>query len=306
MHDIDLSRIDLNLLRALDALLSEAHVTRAARRIGLTQSSMSHALGRLRELLRDPILVRSGRGMVLSARGEALREPLRRALDEIARLLREEGAFDAASSTRTFVLVCPDLLAAALPELLAALGRAAPRVRLDVRASVDAGADDRVGSADVALVPAQREGAGLRMRVLGKVEWVVLARRDHPASRRFSLDAWVSYPHVQVRVGNPGPSFVDRALASAGRARTIGLTVPSFLLAPEVVLRSDYFFTAPRELVQQIAARLDLIMLPPPIDLAAVPVAAIWHERVHSDAGHAFFRDIVARVVEAALRGDSR
>jgi DNA-binding transcriptional LysR family regulator len=107
---------------------------------------------------------------------------------------------------------------------------------------------------------------------------------------------------VQVRVGNPGPSIVDRALASAGLARKIGVVVPGFLAAPEIVARTDCFFTAPRELMVELAERLELAMLEPPIPIAPVPVAMLWHERLHADPAHAWFRGVVARVLGAVLK----
>lgn len=298
MHGIDVSSTDLNLLLALDALLAEQHVTRAARRIGLTQSSMSHALGRLRELFGDPLLVRAGRGMVLTPRAEALRDPLSRVLADVARLVRHEGSFDAASSTRSFVLLCPDLLAPALPELLAAMSAEAPHVRLEVR-PLDASAD--LAAADLALSRPRTDGPGLAMRRLGQLTWAVLARRDHPARRRFDREAWVRYPHVQVATGSGTPSVVDVAIARARLERRVGVTVPSFLMAPEVVARTDFFFTAPRELLRLLAKRLDLVLLDPPIAIDPVAVAVLWHERVEADPAHVWFRGVVARVVRATL-----
>lgn len=292
MHDIDIDHIDLNLLIALDALLAEGHVTRAARRMGRTQSATSHALSRLRELLGDPLLVRGSGGMVRTARAEALRAPLRRALDELGRVLSEGTAFDPATSRKTFVLACTDLLATALPSLVAELAALAPHARLEISPPSDA--------ADIALAAAPSEAPGQRMRTLGEVSWVVLARRGHPV-RKLDAASWARFPHVQVRVGNPGPSIVDRALGKVGLERTVGVVVPSFLLAPELVARSDYFFAAPRELVRELAARLDLAMHEPPLPIPNVPVAMIWHERHQSDPAHAWLRALVGRVLERVL-----
>ncbi len=306
MHPIDIASIDLNLLVALDALLAEQQVTRAARRVGRTQSSMSHALSRLRELFGDPLLVRSGRGMVLTRRAEALREPLSRALAELARIVRDEGPFDAARSTRTFVLSCPDLLAPALPALLSAMRREAPSAGLVVRPSQDSEAELAAGTADVALGRAPMEGSELRARSLGTLTWAVIARGDHPARRRFSAREWVRYPHVQVATGNGTPNIVDGVLARAGLTRRIGVVVPGFLVAPEVVAHTDFFFTAPRELIRPIAERLGLAVLYPPIAIDPLKVVAIWHERVGADAAHEWFRGVIARVVEEQLRPKKR
>jgi len=296
MQSTNLSSFDLNLLLALDALLDEASVTRAARRVGLSQPAMSHALGRLREHLDDPLLVRAGRGMTTTPKGEALREPLRRLLGDLDRLLDEEGDFEPATSTRTFHLTCPDLLAATLPDLLAAMSADAPSVRLDVRSPP--GPD----LADVALGPAPTEGPDLVVRALGRVSWAVIGRADHPAFRgRLTVAKWTRYPHVQIRTGSAGPGFVDDALAAAGVERTIGLRVPAFLVAPEIVARTDYLFTGVRELVEPIADRLGLALRRPPVPIPDVPVAAMWHARMQADPGHRWFRGRVADVLSEAL-----
>ena len=132
MNGIDGSKIDLNLLSVLHTLLAEGSVTRAARRLGVGQPAASHALTRLRKLFADPLFVRAGRQLVPTPRAEALREPLARLLAETARLVAHEAGFDPARTTRSFVLVCPDLLAPMLPRLVAHLGAKAPKARLEV------------------------------------------------------------------------------------------------------------------------------------------------------------------------------
>src|SRR5262245_14541551 len=125
MAAIDDASVDLNLLAVLDALLDLRSVTAAARRLGLTQSTVSHALARLRALFGDPLLVRVGRGMAPTPRAEAIAPALRRALADVRRLVRHEERFDPATTTRAFSVVCPDLLAAFLPDLLGRLAREA-------------------------------------------------------------------------------------------------------------------------------------------------------------------------------------
>lgn len=312
MAAVDTSSLDLNLLAALDVLLAERNVTLAARRLGLTQSSMSHTLGRLREALGDPILVRAGRAMVPTPRAEALAAPLGRALAELRRVIAQESGFDPATSARAFTLACPDLVVSFLPDLMADLARQAPRVRLDVvtSAGLDIAAALSGGAIDAALAPAPDEGPGLSRRILGHVTFCVLARRRHPALRkgaRWDLDTWLAHAHVTVRTGSSGPGFVGRALERAGRTRTVGMTAPSFLIAPFVVAESDLFFAAPRELVTGAAERLDLAILDLPLPAPRVPVALLWHDRLSADPGHAWFREALTRVGKAVLaRGAAR
>lgn len=309
MAAIDTSSLDLNLLAALEVLLAERNVTRAARKLGLTQSSTSHALRRLREALGDPILVRAGRSMVPTPRAEALAAPLGRALAELRRVVRHEATFEPSTSTRAFTLACPDLVVSFLPGLVASLAREAPRVRLDVRmsAGVDIGAALAASAFDAALAPASEEEApGLARRILGRVSFCVLARRRHPAlsAKPWDLDAWLRYPHVVVHTGSSGPGVIGAALERAGRSRTIGMTAPSFLVAPFVVAESDLLFAAPRELSAGIARRLGLAVLDLPLAIPKIPVALVWHERMQSDPGHAWLRDRLSDAGKALLRSD--
>jgi DNA-binding transcriptional LysR family regulator len=291
MSKIDISSIDLNLLRSLEVLLTEQSVTAAARRAGVTQSSMSHTLGRLRELFQDPLLVRAGRGVVSTPRGESLLVPIQRLLVEVGALVNGEPEFIAATSSREFVLACPDLLSR--------LSFLAPKVRLEVRPLPVSELEVSLGGAayDLALVPGPCEGAGLRQRSLGRLSWCVLARRDHPAlSGHFTAKVWGCYPHVIVRSGRSTPNRVEQALATEKIDREVGLVVPSFLLALYAVAYTDFFLTAPRELVSRLALPLGLAVLTPPIKIPAVEVLSVWHERLHTDPGNRWFRHVIAEV----------
>ena len=301
MVGIDGSVVDMNLLATLDVLLEERNVTRAARRLSLTQSTVSHALARLRAMFRDPLLVRSGRGLVTTPRAEALAPAVRRVLADARRLLSHEGDFQPQTSTRTFTLVCPDALVAFLPALLSRLSREAPGVRLEARPpiAVDVDAALGLGSVDLALTAARASGPGLIQKALGVLHWCVVARRGHPAVKRGKLDrqGWLAYPHVVVGTGGGGPGFVGEALREAKMPRRIGFVAPGFLAAPFAVADTELFFAAPRELVAPIAARLGLLLLEPPVALPAVKVAMTWHERMHAEPGHRWMRE---RVHEAA------
>lgn len=310
MVRIDDPAFDLNLLAALEVLLAERNVTRAAARLRITQSSMSHTLARLRDALRDPVLVRAGRAMVPTPRAEALAAPLGRALAELRRVAKQEAAFDPATSTRAFTLACPDLVVSFLPDLVASITAEAPRVRLDVvpSAGLDVATALGASAVDAALAPAPEQGTGLALRQLGRVTFCVLARRKHPAlakKARWDLDTWLRYPHVVVRTGSAGPGFIGAALERAGRTRAVGMTAPTFLVAPFVVAESDLFFAAPRELVTGVARRLSLAVLDVPLPLPRVPVALLWHERLSADPGHAWLRERIARAARAVLKAAS-
>lgn len=305
---VAVDELDLSLLASLDALLTERHVTRAARRLGVTQSSMSHSLARLRAALGDPLLVRVGRAMVPTPRAEAMEAPLREALAALRRVVSDAGGFDPGRSARGFTLACPDLLAPVIPELLRALAAEAPGVSLQVVArSGDTLAALASGGCDVALGPRPSKAPGLVMRPLGSLSWCVLARRGHPGvRRRLTAEAWARYPHVVVRSGDASPNRVAQAIAGAGVARAVGVTLPGSLAAAWTVSKSDMLFTAPRELVGELAEALDLRVMTPPAALPPVAVAALWHERMHADAGHRWFRELTVAVMQRRLRASRR
>jgi DNA-binding transcriptional LysR family regulator len=305
MDGIDLSAIDLNLLVALAALVETRSVTGAARRLRVTQSTMSHTLGRLRVLLGDPVLVRAGRGMELTPRAQAVAGPLARTLAELGRLLEAEPDFDPATSTRTFSLACLDLLAPFVPDLLARMRAEAPGVTLDLRVPERGDVIQALlqRENDLAMAPPQPATSGLMQRALGAVHWEVFGRAGHPALQppRLTRKAYLTYPHALVRLGNGGRGVVGDALAAAGLDRQIGLIVPGFMLAPAAVARSDLLLTAPAQPMAPLAAALGLSRRKPPIALPRVPVVLYWPERLHGDAGHRWFRACVGEVIAAVL-----
>jgi len=293
MHDTNrvLTALDLNLLRALDALLTTRSVSLAARELGLSQPATSHALARLRDALGDPLLVRVGSAMVPTPRAEALAPALRRTLMDLGRLLADAGAFEPERSRRRFVLSCPDMLAPLIPELLEVLAEA-PGVDLELT-MVDA-------DADVVLGALPSAGQGLMARSLGRVTQSVVMRPGHPAlSAPWTVQSWLSWPHVVIRTPTPGPGMIDQLLVKAGLERRIGLYATSFLLAIQVVASSNLLFTGPEEVLRRLPQ--PLARRPPPLPMPAVPVAATWPERLDADPGHRWFRERVARVAAAAL-----
>jgi DNA-binding transcriptional LysR family regulator len=305
MNEIDVGRLDLNLLGALHALLSEGSVTAAARRLGVGQPAASHALMRLRALFGDPLFVRVGARLVPTSRAEAVREPLARILAQATDLVGSPAAFDAPTSRRTFALACPDLLAPVLGPLATKLRARAPSAGLEV---VAPGAEDlralADGRLDLALTQTPDEGAGLVRRGLGALPFAVAMRRGHPAARTRKLAAaeWSAYGHVMVRTGHVGRSVVSGEVARAKVERRIGLVVPSFLAALVAVADTDLFFTAPRDLLVPHCARFGLHLAAPPIVIAPVVVSALWHERYHADEGARFFRELVIAELAVLLR----
>jgi DNA-binding transcriptional LysR family regulator len=303
---VDLTAINLNLVVALDALLTEANVTRAARRVGVTQSAMSHSLRQLRELLGDALLIRGRGGMVRTPRAEQLAAPVHRGLLELRRALRNEPVFEPRTTTRRFTLATGDYFAATLlPELLARLGREAPHVDLVVRHLVTEQMASHMesGEVDLSVAAFPPDSSSLRQQKLFTEDFVCVVREGHPATRQgLDLETYLRLPHVLISPRGEGAGVVDTALAQQGRSRRIALRLPYFLTAPLAVVRTDHVLTAPRRLVETFTGAWPLQVLPPPVALRSFDVLQVWHERFDDDPAHRWLR---AQVLQAAGRAAS-
>ena len=304
MHGVhDLAHLDLNLVVALDALLAERHVTRAARRLALSQSATSHALARLRRTLDDPLLVRGAAGELLrTPRAEALAPLVTRALVDLTLALRGEATFAPATAQRRVRIAASDYAeAAVVPTLVARLAAAAPGIELVLRpVPPDATARLATGDLDLVLAPPRSDefGAGIRRRTLFDETLVVAMRKGHPLARaRLTLPRFCAAAHLLVAPrGTPG-SFVDDALAARGRSRRVAVTLSNFLTAPAILAASDLVATLPRRVVQ---GRAELVQRPAPLPLPGFALAMLWHERAEHDAGHAWLRRELAAAVAIA------
>src|SRR5437764_3807390 len=199
MSAMNWGAFDLNLLIVFDAVMQDRSVTRAGRRIGLSQPAMSHALNRLRHMLKDELFIRTPEGMTPTPRAELLAPPLRNALSEMQAAL-EPTAFDPAASDRSIALALNNYAAIVLAApLVAAVAAAAPKVRLDLRPRGTLDIADRLDHGDIDLALASRETPGERFCTAPLLEdlFVVVMRRGHPASRRaLSAAAFAALPHL--------------------------------------------------------------------------------------------------------------
>lgn len=299
MHD---QQLDPSLLRALDALLQERHVSRAAARLGLTQSAMSHTLARLREGLGDPILVRSGRAMTLSPRAERLAKPLRGALANLDQILAGEERFEPATSRRTFRIATVDYGAAiAIPPLLRGVAEQAPGLVVSVEALQNDFDDElQAGTLDLVIAPRRKSSGGVVWTRLLSDSFVSVVRRDHPTVReRLDLDLFCSLSHVVVAPERRGRNLVDKLLAQEGRRRHVALRVPNFLVAPLIVASTDMVLTTPERVARTFEHHFGLRTFAPPLALDALSLSLGWHERQRTDDGHRWFRATLTRLVRS-------
>ncbi len=295
-----LGGVDLNLLRVLDALLRERHLTRAGARLGLSQSATSHALARLRDLFDDPLFVRTPRGLVATPRAEELEEPLAQAMEALGRCLEESTPFEPRRSRRTFTVATADYGSFVLiPPLLEAVTREAPDVDLWLKTVAEDPFDQLArGDADVVIVPSREEEApsGIRSRALYDERFVCLVRRDHPVvGQTLDLDTWTSLRHVFIAPrGTPG-GVVDTALAAMGKTRRVALAVPHFLMAPHIVAESDLVLTLGEHVAQAFVRILPVRIVEAPVKLPTFNLRMFWHERQHRVPAQQWFRALMLR-----------
>lgn len=292
-----LAQLDLNLLVALDVLLAERQVTRAARRLGITQSAMSQTLQRLRQALDDPLLVRRGTRMAPSPRAEALAAPLRAALRGLERVLLDPPRFDPATSDRVFRLAVFDVYSASvLPRLLARLGAAAPHAGVElVPLAMDRLFDQLRGDeVDLAFtVPRDPPGDIAHEPALSD-SLLSMVRAGHPIlAAPITPESFVRWPHARGRLVDGGPSVVDTLLADVGLRRHVQLRLPYFLAAPAVVSATDLIVTMPRSLATVLAPQWPVVTFPPPLPQSPYTVAALWSRHVDAEPGHRWFRSLL-------------
>ncbi|MBP0598619.1 LysR family transcriptional regulator [Herbaspirillum sp. LeCh32-8] len=295
MRKNDIRTLDLNLLKALDALLDERHVTRAAARLGVTQPAMSGILTRLRENFGDPLFSRSQRGIVPTQRALALAQPVRQVLADIDALM-QPPVFDPASATLDFSIAATDyaLRAIAVP-LLAALKQRAPHLRIALTAVEDGPLQERLerGQIDLALTTPETTPPGLHARRLFDERYVCVVREDHPLVRgkRIGLKQFCALDHALVSYsGDPFVGVTDEMLARQGLARRVTLSVQRFLVLPDILRASDMVAVVPRRLV---AGMPGLKLLEPPLDIPGFTKTAAWHERTHRDPAHRWLRELL-------------
>ena len=281
---------DLALLPALDALLTEGNVTRAAARLGISQAALSAKLRRLRDVTGDPLLVASGRGrgMIPTPRGLALRAQVREAIAAAEKALGNSQAFDPATSSATLRIIANDNAASlTLAVLLAGISASQARgirlalLRPDGRRLVDrleAGEADLAVSADDSLPG----GNALYRQTILRDHYVTAQRSLHPrGTAPLDIDTFCNMDHLIVSDGASFDGMVDAALHSAGRQRRVVLSIHSYLLAPMIVARSDLLVTLPRQLLEQHPAELNFFETP--ILLPEISLKVFWHDRTHQD-----------------------
>lgn len=292
---MDLRRLDLNLLVVLEAIHAEGNLTRAARRLNLSQPALSHALARLREALDDPLFLRQGNRMVPTARTQRLMGPLHTALGLITEGIQEGARFDAASAQQEFRLGMRDVFeATALPRLLQEFAVTAPGVRIaSVRAERRELETDLVdGRLDVALDVLLPLSSDIRREAVSHDRLVVVARRGHPLLKRgrLTLEAYLGAGHLLVSSRRRGPGFEDQELARLGHERRIVLRSQHYFAACRVTACTDYLLTMPAQYAALANAGLDNVLVELPVELPPLDVYLYWHDSRDKDPSNRWLR----------------
>lgn len=293
--------LDWNLWLVLDQLLETGSVTEAARRLGRTQSAVSHSLASLRELFKDPLFVRVGARFEPTPRAKALAGPVRELVQGAARVLAPPAAFSPATLRRTFRLSLSDYgQVVLLPGLLKRLTAEAPNVVLDVHFRSDAPAynfaEVAAGRMELTVAPMVEGIAGIvRQRLFDDYNVCVL-REGHPALKRFTLERFAALPHLQVSARGLGPDFIDAALKKRKLARRVVLRVPHFATAPHLVVTTDAVAVVPHRIALAWQKGSGVAFVDAPLPLPSVTMGQYFPELLRNDPAHAWLRRLVHEV----------
>jgi len=305
MKEINLARADLNLLALFEVIFAERHVGRAAARLNLTASAVSHALARLRRLLNDPLFLRTPKGVVPTARAIALAEPIADVLARARNVISAAEPFDPARSRRRFVIGAPDGVSPVfLSPLLARLQRRAPGIDIGLRqlfppsggqsverAWLPALAELERGAMDIAVAPIDRAPPRFATRLLYEEDFVAVMRKRHPFAARPTLQRFCEARHLVVSMTADPRGFLDDELARQGLSRHVALTVPDFGAGLATVAETDLIAAMPRRFVALHAARFGLVVRDVPLRPRKFQIRAAAPKVALMDAGLAWLFD---------------
>jgi DNA-binding transcriptional LysR family regulator len=299
------NHLDLNLLRVFDAIFQTRSVTIAASNLHLTQPAVSKQLNRLREVLEDPLFVRTNDGMAPTPRAEAIAGPIRQALSEVRNTIERQLGFDASTSDRTFRIFMSDVgQLVLLPRLLDLISREAPAVNIhtvQVPPSRMRGVALESGDVDLAVGYFEEFEGSIHCQVLFEEHFVGMVRANHPTIRAtISFDQFLRTPQLvwQPSGGGHGSqeSVVDKAFWAAGVERRVAVRVAHAMGISAMVSSTDLLVIVPHRLALACAELVDVTLLELPIEVPRFSIAQYWHERFHTDPSNRWLRGMFARL----------
>jgi len=292
MRDVHLRNLDLNLIHPLHALLEECHVTRAAKRSFLSQSAMSRALDRLRDMFGDPLLVRNGRVYERTVRGERVLRDLESLMPRLEDMVRGEK-FDPAQSQEVFRVAMSDHASMiVLPSLLASLRKAATHIKLEVSASGAETYEDVAAGRINTFLCAEEAPPSLESEMLFTLDFVCLVGTAlRVRARRLTLKQYLEFQHVLVEIRDGQQALVDRALSQLGSKRHVALTLPFYVPAIFAIAQTDLILTVPRRLAKLTAVMAGVRIVEAPREIKSFPYFMAWHPRLTNEPAHKWFRE---------------
>jgi DNA-binding transcriptional LysR family regulator len=244
--------------------------------------------------------------MVPTTRAEAMTAPVRRALEDVGRVLAPPRAFEPRTASLRFVIATSDYVELALlPRVVARLAREAPRIELRVLTAGDEpSATLAAGGIDLAIAPLMPADArsGVHARKLFDDRFVCVVRKDHPlAGKKLTLARFAGASHALISPRGTEGGFVDDALTKLGMRRHVALALPHFLVAPHIVAASDLVLTLAARIASVLVRPLGLVALAPPVELGleGFTVSASWHDRTHGDPARRWVRELIAEEATA-------
>ncbi|ARN82357.1 LysR family transcriptional regulator [Methylocystis bryophila] len=293
----ELRNFDLNLLVAFKFLMEERSVSRAAERLFISQSAMSHVLQRLRRQLDDPVLVKTAAGMKPTPRAQALWEPVKTILRDVERLVHTPEEFSPETCQKRFVIAASDYVEfTLLPPFIAGLNRRAPDIEIQIRQLINTSPETAIEEHqvdfaigfDVIISPSPR----VCSKTLFKDEIVCICRDNHPdlVGPRISFEQFISSKQMVISRRSAGTGLIDDWLEKHGQTRKVSLVVPNFLSAPWIVANTDLLLSLPAKIAERFVHAAPLKILPIPIELPTYDVIMIWHPLQEKEPDHQWIR----------------
>lgn len=295
MREVNLRSIDLNLLVVLDALLDHCHVSNAASAAGMSQPAMSRALGRLRDVIGDPLLVRSDEGLAMTPTAAALQPKLKEVLSGIRGLVASRDFDPLLWRGHTTIASTDNQTTLLLPRIISRLSRQAPFLDVNVVPMTSATTDLMLrGEIDLGFgVVGSSITNPLIAEPLYKDHFVSLLRKDHPGLQDWGLERFLALNHVLVTIIGSGPVALDQALEKLGRCRRIALKLPHFFAAISIVAQSDMVVSLPVSVARRFADENGLVILETPVETPTVEIAAFWPPVMDAEPSHQWLRSVV-------------
>lgn len=304
---MNVADLDLNLLRAFDAIATEGSVTVAGERIGLSQPAMSNALARLRQLFDDPLFVRTPRGMRPTPFAQQLAQPVREALRLIQGALQQHAGFDPALSGNTFRFHMSDIGEMVfLPGLLERIKRDAPGIKIEVvRIPIkEVHTALEAGELDLAVGFLPGLTTGMRQQPLFREHYVCMLRADHPAiGAKINAKQFREAAHVLVSYAGTGHQVIEQTFLEEGLDGRIAVRVPHFLVVPMILARTDLIVTVPSRVAAVFARLGNFKVLKLPIAMPSFEVRLHWHQRFHQDPANRWLREVMAELYAEGSAG---